>query len=248
MKGFDQDSILFFNSLKERNVSAGERFCMTLRNILWFNCRAMCHLAKYAVGALAAHFCYYQQYKDLHLDFEKDLVFNPYLFQIFEAGKGPGDLKSIEVYLSDRELERQRRFREELAIRSEWADFQENPIANAGYFFYPTSEEPGHFEKFLADDLAYFFHRIRDMHRTWVKAGEDYISLWKAFPQIQAADSVISGPGTLASSSNDVAGQGAIQNSLAENTENTATESSTESDDMPSTFKTIFTGVDSFFV
>lgn len=159
-------------------------------NTLWLTCRAMCSLAKYAVGALAAHFCYHQQYKDLGHDFE-NLVFNPYLFRIFEAGKRPGDLKGIQEYLRDRELDRQQRFREEVAIRSEWStDPQENLITNAGYFFYPTSEEPGHFEKFLADDLAYFFQMIRDMRDTWVQAGEAYIHLWEAFPQRQAEDSV----------------------------------------------------------
>lgn len=87
------------------------------------------------------------------------------------------------------------------------------------------------------------------MRTTWVKVVENYIALWKASLSSQAMDPVISGPGTHVSSSNDLSGQGAIQNSLAENTENTAAESSTESDDMPSTFKgqsTFFTGVDSF--
>ncbi|KAJ9095180.1 hypothetical protein QFC20_006719, partial [Naganishia adeliensis] len=59
MKGFDQDSILFFNSLKESDVRAGRlHFSASSHHLVAYS-RTMCLLAKYTIGALAVHFHYH---------------------------------------------------------------------------------------------------------------------------------------------------------------------------------------------
>jgi hypothetical protein len=122
---------------------------------------------------------------------DDDLVFNPYLFRVFEAGKGPRALKAFEEYEEEREIPGGRGLRQELEQETE-----EGPVTIANYLSYSEAESLSLFYKLLDDNLEYNFKRVRGMHVVWKDAGERYLRLWKDFPRRQGADSATSAPDT----------------------------------------------------
>jgi hypothetical protein len=140
--------------------------------------------AKFLVGAISLHFHYHRQHQDLALESDDDLVFNPYLFRVFEAGKGPSVLKNLGEYITEGECLRQQRLGRKVEQEGEGTT-----VTMAHHLLYPEVENPGLFERLLADNLEHVFKRVRDMHDNWKEAGEGYLLLWKDFLRRQRVDS-----------------------------------------------------------